>query len=135
MDPVSIAVATIGTADVTIRLIGFVRKTVEGTKTIDQTLNDVLRLVGRLQSVTSGIRTITCAPDFEQQWRSSFEGAASLTKPWEQLWVDTLGFLEEANQVLQTLDDMLKNIQGSKKRGVDQGSKEEFEAESQPLLV
>lgn len=108
MDPLSIAAATIGTADVAFRLGRFIKTTIQGTKTVDKELRELLSQVENLRVVSTGIASITQAHDFDQTLRRSFTDVNS--QEWEQLWRETGSISKEAGRILEHLESVLKDI-------------------------
>lgn len=108
MDPLSIAAATIGTADVAFRLGRFIKRTIQGAKIVDNELRELLSQVEKLRVVSTGIASITQAHDFDQTLRRSFTDANS--QEWEQLWRETGRTSKEAGRILEHLESVLKDI-------------------------
>ncbi|KAI4259947.1 MAG: hypothetical protein L6R42_004297 [Xanthoria sp. 1 TBL-2021] len=107
MDPLSITAATIGIADVSFRLSRFLTRTIRGVRDVDSDLDHLLGQVNNLISINNGIKTFTCAPDFEQTLRRSFRDTGPLAEPWEQLWRDTARVSTETERLLKRLEHLL----------------------------
>lgn len=135
MDPLSIAAATIGTADVTFRLSHFLKGIIEGARDVDRDLLNLLGQVESLASISKGITNITCAPDFEQTLRRSFRGTGSLERPWEQLWLDMKRISTETKRLLEKLEAVLKEIQGGNREADKDGAAEASEKRSEERSV
>ncbi|KAL8658742.1 MAG: hypothetical protein Q9226_000813 [Calogaya cf. arnoldii] len=112
MDPLSITAATVGIADVSFRLSRFLTRTIRGVRDVDSELDNLLGQVNNLISINNGIKTFTCASDFEQTLRRSFRGTGPLAEPWEQLWRDTARVSTETERLLKHLEHLLHAIQG-----------------------
>lgn len=125
MDPLSIIASTVGIAAVAFRLGSFLKRTIEAVRNDDRDLLNLLSQVETLSSIITGITSITCAQDFEQTLRRSFEDTGSLAKPWEQLWHDTERISKETKTLLERLEALLKYIHGDDRDASENASTDE----------
>ena len=112
MDPVSLIASVFGTADVTFRLSRFLRRTIRGSRDVDEDIVRILDQVESLSLINRNIKEIISAPDFAPKPPGSFAGHNSLTQKWTELWRNTEKVSLEAQRLLKELEKLLRYILG-----------------------
>jgi hypothetical protein len=106
MDPFSIAAATVGVADVCVRLIRFLHHVKESAKVIDEELHGIAREISSLDAVNQAIRD-----SFPEHFLADDKSKGDL-EAIANLWKSTAQILHDCESSLAKLENLLENVIG-----------------------